>query len=96
MTQLLEKRLSEVVELMDAGIYTANEAQFLIQMLKAQGVNIEKLRQALDLAVEALEAAGLACFDRDQIGSAHKINSALAKIDQIVGKLFTIERDEKL
>jgi hypothetical protein len=56
MTELLEKRLSEVAALMESGIYTANEGQFLLQLLKAQATNIESLREENQRLRSALDS----------------------------------------
>jgi hypothetical protein len=44
MTQLLEKRLTEVLDTVANGIVTQADAQFLVQVIKAQTQVIEQLR----------------------------------------------------
>ena len=46
MTELLEVRLSEIVEKVDHGIIELHDAKFLLNMLKQQAKIIEELRES--------------------------------------------------
>jgi len=55
MTELLEKRIKEVVDAVENGVVVQADAQFLLQMLTAQGDKIAELEASYYESLEQIE-----------------------------------------